>query len=161
MSADDTKAAAPPIAVAPGSADWADEAIRRGGYVLLDCEGEPQCLVLATGSEVEIAVKAAEALEADGIKAAVVSMPCWALFERQSPEYRAEVLGRAPRIGIEAAARFGEQAKPLQLGRHDPHRGRCGAAPEPAGEAEDAAFAGLALDRDIAIHHLDQAPRDR
>jgi transketolase len=79
----------------------------RGAYVLRETDGPRDVTFLATGSEVELAVKAAEALKAEGIKAAVVSMPCWALFERQTPEYRAEVLGRAPRIGIEAASRFG------------------------------------------------------
>jgi transketolase len=81
--------------------------VARGAYVLRETEGTRDLTFLATGSEVELAVKAAEALKAEGIKAAVVSMPCWALFERQSPEYRAEVLGKAPRIGIEAAARLG------------------------------------------------------
>jgi transketolase len=52
-------------------------------------------------------VGAAETLAAEGIEVAVVSMPSWELFERQSPEYRAEVLGAAPRIGVEAALRFG------------------------------------------------------
>jgi transketolase len=79
----------------------------RGAYVLRETDGPRDLTFLATGSEVELAVKAAETLKGEGIKAAVVSMPCWALFERQTPEYRAEVLGRAPRIGIEAAARFG------------------------------------------------------
>jgi transketolase len=81
--------------------------VARGAYVLRETEGARDVTFLATGTEVEIAVKAADALKAEGIKAAVVSMPCWALFERQPPEYRAEVLGKAPRIGIEAAARLG------------------------------------------------------
>jgi transketolase len=79
----------------------------RGAYLLRDTDGARDLTFLATGSEVELAVRAAERLDAEGVKAAVVSMPCWELFERQSPEYRAEVLGCAPRIGIEAAARFG------------------------------------------------------
>ncbi len=62
---------------------------------------------LATGSEIELAVSAAEKLKAEGVKAAVVSMPCWELFEKQPADYQAKVLGTAPRIGIEAAARFG------------------------------------------------------
>jgi transketolase len=56
---------------------------------------------------VELAVAAAEMLAGERVKAAVVSMPCWELFERQSDSYRAEVLGNAPRVGIEAAARLG------------------------------------------------------
>ncbi len=79
----------------------------RGAYVLREADGARDVTLLATGSEVELAVNAAEKLKAEGIKAAVVSMPCWELFEQQTPEYRAEVLGTAPRIGIEAAARFG------------------------------------------------------
>ena len=63
--------------------------------------------LLATGSEVEIAINAAELLAGDGIKAAVVSMPCWELFERQDDAYRSAVLGDAPRVGVEAGARLG------------------------------------------------------
>jgi transketolase len=79
----------------------------RGAYVLREAKARRQVTLLATGSEAHLAVAAAEALAEEGIAAAVVSMPCWALFERQSPEYRAEVLGAAPRIGVEAALRFG------------------------------------------------------
>jgi transketolase len=79
----------------------------RGAYVLRETDGARDATFLATGSEVELAVTAANRLGAEGIKAAVVSMPCWELFENQTPEYRAQVLGSAPRIGIEAAARFG------------------------------------------------------
>ena len=63
--------------------------------------------LLATGSEVEMAVAAADLLAAQGKKAAVVSMPCWELFEQQSADYRKQVLGTAPRVGVEAALRFG------------------------------------------------------
>ena len=63
--------------------------------------------MLATGSEVEIAVAGAELLARQGIAAAVVSMPSWDRFEAQDATYRAQVLGRAPRVGIEAAARLG------------------------------------------------------
>ena len=62
---------------------------------------------LSTGSEIEFAVSAAEKLKAEGVKAAVVSMPCWELFEQQPAEYQAKVLGTAPRVAIEAASRFG------------------------------------------------------
>jgi transketolase len=79
----------------------------RGAYVLREPEGSRDVTFLATGSEVELAVAAAEKLKAENINAAVVSMPCWELFERQPSSYQAEVLGTAPRIGIEAAARFG------------------------------------------------------
>jgi transketolase len=79
----------------------------QGAYILRDTDGPRDVTFLATGSEVEIAVSAAERLDAEGIKAAVVSMPCWDLFEQQSSEYRARVLGSAPRIAIEAAIKFG------------------------------------------------------
>jgi transketolase len=79
----------------------------RGGYVLREAAGKRDATLLATGSEVEIALAAADILGAQGIKAAVVSMPCWELFEAQSEAYRAEVLGAAPRVAVEAAARLG------------------------------------------------------
>jgi transketolase len=79
----------------------------RGAYVLVEPSGGRDATFLATGSEVEIALAAAALLRAQGIKAAVVSMPCWELFEAQPASYRARVLGEAPRVGIEAAARFG------------------------------------------------------
>jgi len=79
----------------------------RGAYLLRDVEGPRDVTLLASGSEVELAVEAAQKLAAEGIKAAVVSMPCWELFEQQSADYRREVLGTAPRVGVEAALRFG------------------------------------------------------
>ncbi|MCF6275700.1 MAG: transketolase [Robiginitomaculum sp.] len=78
-----------------------------GAYVLRDTGGARDITLLATGSEVHLAVEAAEALAKDGIKAAVVSMPCWELFERQEESYKAEVLGNAPRLAVEAAVGFG------------------------------------------------------
>jgi len=78
-----------------------------GAYVLRDTDGERDITLLATGSEVHLAVEAAENLAGDGIKAAVVSMPCWELFERQEESYRNQVLGSAPRLAIEAAVGFG------------------------------------------------------
>jgi transketolase len=79
----------------------------RGAYVLADTDGSRQVTLLATGSEVAIAMDAREALAKEGIRAAVVSMPCWRLFERQDRDYRASVLGTAPRVGVEAAVRLG------------------------------------------------------
>lgn len=79
----------------------------KGAYVIKEADGKRDVTILATGSEVELAVTAAEKLAADGIKAAVVSMPCWELFEAQGDAYRASVLGTAPRVGVEAAARLG------------------------------------------------------
>jgi transketolase len=79
----------------------------RGAYILRDTDGKRDVTFLATGSEVELAVAAAETLKAEGVHAAVVSMPCWELFEQQSADYQAKVLGTAPRAAIEAAGRFG------------------------------------------------------
>jgi transketolase len=79
----------------------------KGGYVLREADGVRDVTLLATGSEVEIAMAAADRLAAEGVRAAVVSMPCWERFEAQSAAYRSEVLGAAPRVAIEAAARLG------------------------------------------------------
>ena len=70
-------------------------------------EGGRDVTLLATGSEVAIALEAAKLLEAQGKRAAVVSMPSFELFSAQSADYRALVLGTAPRVGVEAAIRFG------------------------------------------------------
>jgi transketolase len=79
-----------------------------GAYVLREPPGGRDLTLIATGSEVEIAVDAAQRLLAQhGLKAAVVSMPSWELFEAQPDDERIAVLGSAPRIGIEAAARLG------------------------------------------------------
>jgi len=82
---------------------------RRGAYVLADAEGGPrQVTLLATGSEVLLALAAREALQAQGTSTAVVSMPCWELFEAQDPAYQASVLGTGTvRVACEAALRFG------------------------------------------------------
>lgn len=80
----------------------------QGAYILREPAGHRAVTLIATGSEVEIAVAAAERLETEhGIAAAVVSMPCWELFEEQDAGTRKAVLGSAPRIAIEAAARLG------------------------------------------------------
>jgi transketolase len=85
----------------------AENLTAKGAYVLRETDGDRDVTLLATGSEVEIAVAAADLLAAQGVKAAVVSMPCWELFERQGEPYRRAVLGTAPRVGVEAALRFG------------------------------------------------------
>jgi len=80
----------------------------RGAYVLHEPEGKRDVTLLATGSEVEIARQAADQLmDRNGLRAAVVSMPCWEKFEAQDQAYRDEVLGTVPRIAIEAAGRLG------------------------------------------------------
>ena len=85
-----------------------DNLCARGGYVVAEADGEALVTLLATGSEVGIALAAREALQADGIAAAVVSLPCWALFDAQPADYRAGVLGEGTvRIAVEAAVRQG------------------------------------------------------
>ncbi|MBI2889577.1 MAG: transketolase [Nitrospirae bacterium] len=84
--------------------------VRRGAYVLVDAEGgEPEVLLLASGSEVDLCVKAFEILSARGVKARVVSMPSWEMFERQDAGYRESVLPSAvkARVAVEQAATFG------------------------------------------------------
>jgi transketolase len=85
------------------------EGVRRGGYVLADCEGEPELVLIATGSEVSLAVGAHETLSGEGIRSRVVSLPCWEIFDRQDAEYRDEVLppGDAVRVAIEEASTLG------------------------------------------------------
>ena len=79
-----------------------------GGYILAPAERERQVTLIASGSEVTIALAAQRTLSEDGISAAVVSMPCWELFEEQTQHYRDEVLGPgALHIAIEAGVSFG------------------------------------------------------
>jgi len=81
--------------------------VAKGAYVLREATGKRDVTLLATGSEVQIAVVAADLLAAKGLQAAVVSMPCWEAFEAQSEAFRSKTLGTAPRVAIEAAARLG------------------------------------------------------
>jgi transketolase len=85
------------------------EGARRGGYVLWDPPGGPEAILIATGSEVHVALAAAEQLLAGGVRARVVSLPSWELFEAQPQSYRDGVLPPAlrTRVGIEAASAFG------------------------------------------------------
>jgi transketolase len=87
--------------------DTAENRSARGGYVLAEADGARQATLIATGSEVSLAMTARDALQAAGIATAVVSLPCWELFAAQDDAYRAGVLGSAPRFGIEAAVGFG------------------------------------------------------
>lgn len=77
--------------------------VAKGAYVLRETDGARDVTLIATGSEVEIALKAADLLAEGGIKAAVVSAPCFELFAAQEAGYKAAVLGTAPRVGVEAA----------------------------------------------------------
>ncbi len=84
-----------------------DNLAARGAYLVRSFGGERDLTLLATGTEVSLAISAAEDLHRQGHSVAVVSMPCWELFEEQSPTYRQDVLGMAPRIAVEAAGKFG------------------------------------------------------
>ncbi|MBO1254276.1 transketolase [Alteromonas sp. 5E99-2] len=81
--------------------------IEKGGYVLLDSDGQPEVILIATGSEVGLAVDAANALKSEGKAVRVVSMPCTDVFDRQSSDYKEAVLPRSvtKRIAIEALAK--------------------------------------------------------
>lgn len=81
----------------------------KGGYVMDDCEGTPELILIATGSEVGLALKAKAVLEGEGRKVRVVSMPCMELFDQQSKEYKESVLPNAvrKRVAIEALCEFG------------------------------------------------------
>lgn len=80
---------------------------QKGGYLLKNVRGGRDITLIATGSEIAIALEAAEALESQGRQVAVVSIPCWELFDQQSDQYRQSVLGTAPRIAVEALTGFG------------------------------------------------------
>ena len=85
----------------------AENRCARGGYVLAEAEGPRQATLIATGSEVSIAMAARASLAAEGIAVAVVSLPCWELFAQQDDAIVQQVLGGAPRVGVEAAVGFG------------------------------------------------------
>jgi len=104
----------------------------RGAYLLRDPGAARQVTLIATGSEVELAMAAADQLASEGIEAAVVSAPSFELFAAQPRDYVAQVLGDAPRIGVEAALRQGWD---LFLGPRDGFVGMTGfgaSAPAPA-----------------------------
>ena len=86
------------------------DGLRRGGYVLADPEdGDPEVILIATGSEVALALGAHEKLVSDGVRSRVVSLPCWELFERQEQSYQDEVLPPAiqARVSVEEASTLG------------------------------------------------------
>ncbi len=97
-----TRQALPPMPRSPAQV----AAIARGGYVLIDSEGEPELVLIATGSEVGLAVEAAKLLAAQGRRVRVVSMPCTSVFDAQDAAYRASVLpARVKRVAVEAGSR--------------------------------------------------------
>lgn len=89
--------------------EQAMEGVAHGAYVLTESDGQPEVILIATGSEVSIAVEAKAALEAQGRRVRVVSLPCWELFSVQTESYRESVLPRAvrARVSIEAGASLG------------------------------------------------------
>jgi len=95
-----------------GTAEKAREGVAKGGYVLRDASGDaatPDLILIGTGSELQIAVAVAEALEEEGIRSRVVSLPSWERFEAQDAAYREGILPRAcrKRVTIEAGTPFG------------------------------------------------------
>ncbi len=111
------------LCVAPSEAPWVlvlsrqklpflgqrDAAVARGAYVISDSEKSPELILIATGSEVALALAAKKLIEQQGVPTRVVSMPCWELFERQSQEYKESVLPPDvhARMSIEAGATLG------------------------------------------------------
>ena len=85
------------------------ENLNKGAYVIKDCDGEPQMILMATGSEVSITLEAADMLNETGIKTRVVSFPSWELFEKQPEEYKESVLSSSikARISVEAGVKQG------------------------------------------------------
>ncbi len=86
-----------------------NQAVSKGAYIISDCEGKPDLILIATGSEVHLAMDAKDALEKDGVKTRVVSMPCWDLFASQPQNYKDEILPNDVkiRLAIEAASTIG------------------------------------------------------
>ncbi|KAA1187496.1 MULTISPECIES: transketolase [Paenibacillus] len=98
------------LPILAGTVDGVRENIKRGGYVVSDSKnGTPQAQLIATGSEVQLAVKAQAALAEEGIDVRVISLPSWDLFEKQDKEYRDSVIlpGVKARLAIEMAQTFG------------------------------------------------------
>ncbi len=102
------------LPVLPGTAEMAREGVRRGGYVLRAASNEaagglPDIILIGTGSELHVAHGAVDALEGDGIRARVVSLPCWEQFEAQDEAYQRSVLPAdvTKRVSVEAMATFG------------------------------------------------------
>ena len=94
-----------------GGVDAVFAGVNRGGYVLADSDGTPEVILLSSGSEVHIAHEAYKTLTASGVKARLVSLPCWELFNQQPDEYKESVLPKAvtARVSIEAGVTTGWQ----------------------------------------------------
>jgi transketolase len=98
------------VPVLAGTAELAREGVARGGYILREASGgTPELILIGTGSELQLAFAAAEALEGEGIPSRVVSLPCWELFDLQDRTYRDDVLPPAvrKRVSVEIGVPFG------------------------------------------------------
>ncbi len=97
------------LPVLPGTDRLAREGVARGGYVLREASGAPELILIATGSELQLAHATAETLEGEGIPTRVVSLPCWEQFDLQDVAYRDEVLPPSvrKRVSVEVGASFG------------------------------------------------------
>ena len=84
-----------------------DNLTSKGGYLVKDFGDDRDLTIIATGSEVEIALETSDILLKDNIKASVVSLPCWEIFEKQSEEYKLNVLGEKLKVGLEAGSELG------------------------------------------------------
>jgi transketolase len=93
----------------PNLAGSSIEGVTKGAYAVVDCDGTPDLILIGTGSEVNLCVKAAEQLSSEGKKVRVVSMPSWELFEAQDAAYKESVLPKAvkKRLSVEAGSSMG------------------------------------------------------
>jgi transketolase len=93
------------------------EGALRGAYIMADCQGTPEVILIGTGSEVQLCLGAHEQLMKEGVKSRVVSMPCWSLYERQDAKYWEEILPSSvrARVAVEAGSTFGWRR---YVGRH-------------------------------------------
>jgi transketolase len=94
--------------------------INKGAYILQEAKDQPAVILVGTGSETSLCVEAAKMLEAEGVKARVVSMPCWELFEEQQAQYKSSVFpGGIPVVSVEASSVFGwERYSHVAVGMH-------------------------------------------
>ena len=93
----------------------------RGGYVLLDAPGsDPEAIVIATGAEVHVALTAVTALQQEGVRVRLVSLPSWEVFQAEPPAYRDAVLPPSvrARVSLEAAATFGWASRSAAVADH-------------------------------------------
>jgi transketolase len=91
------------------TASCSKDCLAKGGYVLSDCSGSPDILLIGTGAEVHLALGAQKVLSEKNISARVINMPSWELFEKMPQEYKEEVLmaGKIPRVAVEAGLPLG------------------------------------------------------